>query len=137
MSCRVLFAILLGLCGGCTSADHSRGVWLSRSDLKLCESTAVARFARDFSTHQLDLERSAIIQVADWRIPTVTVYLPIQDRIPASRTFAYYKFRGSVPFDGKADVFSFAGRTGQKLEVVENGVVSWGTGSLIRKPGWP
>ena len=137
MSYRLLLGIALGACGGCTTVDHSHGVWLSNADLQFCETSAISRFARDFTTQQIDSERSSIVHVVNWRIPTITVYLPIQDRIPASRTFAYYKFRGSVPFDGKADVFSFAGRTGQKLEVVENGVVSWGTGSLIRKPGWP
>jgi hypothetical protein len=121
------------LATGCSSVAHRPAAWLSEDDLQTCKAAALDAFAAGYTMHQRDENRPILIRVDDWRTPTITVFLPIRETLPAGLTYAYYQFQGREPFTGKSELSAYALRERQTLKLIENGITSWGTGPLTRK----
>lgn len=126
-------AAALLLVTGCSSVAHRSTTWLSDVDVQTCKAAALDAFAAGYTMHQRDENRPVLIRVDDWRTPTITVFLPIRETLPAGLTYAYYQFQGTEAFTGDSELSAYALRERQTLKLVENGLTSWGTGPLIRK----
>lgn len=123
----------LGACflgTGCSNVGPHGGAWLSDDDIQSCRAGALAAFAAGSKIFEIDATRRVIVRVDDWRLPKITVYLPMKEKLPAGLTYVYYTYQASERFVGRAQLSRFSARKKQKLSLVEHGIESWGTGPM-------
>ena len=85
-ACGIAFLIALQ---GCTSVKNQEHVWVTDVELAHCKSMATASFTNRFPQFEIDKTRDIVVEIRDWREPTITIYLPFSSFV-SEECFAFF-----------------------------------------------
>jgi hypothetical protein len=122
--CLAAGLVILSLCSGCRTKVISEGAWFSSEDLKQCQSFAMESFTNDHPLLPPESPGDPIINIGDWRIPTITVYIPIHTAASSQIAFVYYTFTNLGRQAVGSNPLSLARRMRQEFMVAEFGTVT-------------
>lgn len=116
---------------GCSSGSHRSRVWLSNEDLENCKKMAIEEYRASSPVFPIDENKPILIAVEEWRTPEIVVYLPVTSVVKNTSSYFYYKYQGSEFFSGKAMLSEYELRDKQVFKLIQEGIVSWGTGPVF------